>query len=73
MKSAADIQLIASRPIPSLQPNQTSAGSVNATIPATTPAGVYWVIVCADAGNVVSELVETNNCATSANQVTVAP
>jgi subtilase family serine protease len=45
--------------------------SITATIPANTAGGDYYIGVVADATNVVTELIETNNIATSGTKLTV--
>jgi hypothetical protein len=44
----------------------------NYTIPASTPAGSYHLLACADDLGAVSESNETNNCIASAGMVQVA-
>ena len=41
------------------------------TVPTTTIPGKYWMLGCADSGNIERELNEGNNCKVSATQVTV--
>jgi subtilase family serine protease len=57
---AADVAL-GSRAVPALPPSGTSNGTVSLTVPAGTPAALYYIIAVADADDVVAETVETNN------------
>jgi subtilase family serine protease len=57
---AADTML-GSRSVGSLAAGATSSGSTSVTIPASTPAGSYYILAKADADNVVAETGETNN------------
>src|SRR6185436_6954423 len=57
---ASDV-LLGSRAVPALAAGASASGSVTLTIPAGTATGTYYVVGKADAGDVVSELVESNN------------
>ena len=65
---AADL-LLASRAVPALAAGASSAGSVSATLPATTAAGTHWIIAKADGDNALVETDETNNLSTRTLQV----
>lgn len=61
--------LIGSRDVPALDVGATSAGSTTATIPASTPAGNFYVIVRVDADGSVAETSEANNA--TARSITI--
>ena len=65
---ATDILLDASRPVGSLPPNGSSAGTTSVTLPPGI-VGAYYIIAVADAAGAVAEAVETNN--TSARPITI--
>jgi CARDB/Bacterial pre-peptidase C-terminal domain/Bacterial Ig domain len=69
---AGDKLLSGSRSIPALKPKKTSKGSANVKIPLTTAAKKYLLLSCADAGKVVKEKSEKNNCKASAKKISVA-
>jgi len=54
-----------------LKPKKSASLSGTFAIPATVPAGSYYVVACADAGGTVKEKKEQNNCAAGAAKVTV--
>lgn len=54
-----------SRSVSALAVDVSSTGSASPTVPATLALGHYFVIACADAGEVVPEANEQNNCAAS--------
>ena len=57
--------VLGSRTVPGLPPGGVSTGSlISVTIPATTASGTYFIIVRADADNVVTEAGESNNILT---------
>jgi subtilase family serine protease/subtilisin family serine protease len=56
----ADV-VLGSRAVPALGGGVSDTGSVTVTIPAGTATGTYYVFAKADAGDAVSETVETNN------------
>ena len=58
---AGDTLLDGARSVPALDPGVSSVGPTTITIPASTPAGAYYVIAKADADGAVSETTETNN------------
>jgi subtilase family serine protease len=51
-----------SRPVASLKQGQANKGTARLFVPKTAAIGAYSVMACADAGNVVKESNETNNC-----------
>jgi subtilase family serine protease len=57
---AADL-LLGSRSLGLLTAGGSDAGSTTVTIPANTPAGLYYVLAKADAAGIVPETQETNN------------
>jgi len=57
---ASDV-LLGSRAVAPLAPGATDTGSASLTIPAGTPAGLYYVFAKADAGDAVGEVFESNN------------
>jgi hypothetical protein len=71
VKSAEDLLLTASRPVPILVAGASSTATVTLSSPGTTALGSYYVLACADAANVVTEAGETNNCRASATTVQV--
>ena len=70
-KGGGDVLLSGTRSVSSLNAGQSASGNVNVTIPATTPAGTYYVVACADDAGAVTEGDETNNCKGSAGTVVV--
>jgi subtilase family serine protease len=72
VKSTGDALLTGTRSVPSLAAAATSTGTVTATVPATTAAGTYFLLACADDTAQVAETDETNNCRSSATTLQVA-
>jgi subtilase family serine protease len=72
-KSSGDRLLTGGRSVPSLAAGATSSGSATVTVPTTTPAGGYYLLACADAGAVVPETSESDNCRASTTKVGVNP
>jgi cysteine-rich repeat protein len=71
-KSGADPVLAGARGVgPILGGGGTSTGTTAVTIPTAIASGAYYLIACADATNLVSEVDETNNCLASVNTVTI--
>lgn len=67
-----DIALGGQRQVPQgLVSGGSHSGTVNAAIPPTTPPGSYYLAACADAGGLIPENNERNNCRFSATRVTV--
>ncbi|MGH7268702.1 MAG: CARDB domain-containing protein, partial [Candidatus Rokuibacteriota bacterium] len=64
-QDAGDV-LLGSRTVPALAAGATSAGATTVTVPAGTAAGAWYVIAKADAGQLVSETIETNNATVAA-------
>ena len=69
---AADV-LIGSRSVPAIGPGATNAVATSLTIPAQTAAGLYYIIAVADADNVITEPLETNNTRATALRITSGP
>jgi subtilisin family serine protease/subtilase family serine protease len=72
LKNAGDV-LIGSRTIAALGAGTSSTGTATVTIPSSTPTALYYVLACADDGNVLTEADETNNCLASASRISVSP
>jgi subtilase family serine protease len=64
IKSGNDIQL-GLRNVAALGAGSTSSGSASVAVPPNTAAGSYFVLACADTGNLQPESNETNNCRAS--------
>jgi hypothetical protein len=73
VKSANDILLTGSRPVPAVPPGAGHTGTVTAIIPAGTSPNAYYVLTCADAASAVVETNEANNCTASTAKMTVTP
>jgi len=71
LRNSVDKRLTGSRAVPGLAPGEASTGTVSVTIPSTTPAGIYFLLACADDMKVVGESNENNNCRASQTQVEV--
>jgi len=67
----ADIQLFGLRSYVSLAPGAESTGTINVTVPSSTPEASYFFVACADATGLLFEMDETNNCLTSAGKIQV--
>jgi subtilase family serine protease len=70
-KGANDVLLTGTRSVSSLTAGQSSSGNVNATIPVTTPQGLYYLLACADDLNAMTEANDSNNCLASTTRVQV--
>jgi uncharacterized repeat protein (TIGR03803 family) len=70
-KGAGDTPLTPTRAVVALGPGAASSGPATVTVPATTMAGVYRVLACADDLLRVAERDEANNCTASASSVEV--
>lgn len=57
----AEDDIIGERPVPALKARGSDTGSTDVTIPANISAGTYYIIVKADADDILSELNEANN------------
>jgi subtilisin family serine protease/subtilase family serine protease len=64
---------LTTRPIPSLLPNASDTASASLVIPASTTAGLYYIIAKADGNNATAEPQEGNNTRTKTITVTAAP
>ena len=69
LKSAGDTLLTGSRGVPALAAGASHSGTVNVTIPPTTPLNTYFLLACADDLSVVAETNEGNNCIASATAI----
>ena len=65
---ASDL-VLASRTVPALAAGTSDSASTSLTIPAGTPAGIYYLLAVADADNGVPELQEVNNMLSRTVQV----
>ena len=72
-KSTGDRLLTGSVAVDPIVPGgvKTPTGWAPPLIPANTPVGTYYLIVCTDAADDISEESETNNCGTSFTTVNV--
>ena len=70
-KSADNLRLSGSHSVPGLAPGATYTKTESVGIPATTPAGSYYLLVCADDKTAVNEVNEGNNCLASAASIQV--
>ena len=70
---AADVLLSPGRSVPNIAAGGARTGTTAVTIPATTTAGPYFLIIKADGDNTVGESLETNNGLARSIQVTAAP
>jgi pectate lyase/subtilase family serine protease len=73
LRDSADILLAGSRALGTVSPGQTSKGSISVTLPSTVPAGLYYLLACADDTAAVAETNETNNCRASTIPVLIGP
>jgi hypothetical protein len=71
IKDDSDIALKGSRTLKKLKEGKSSNGKTRVTIKKSTPPGEYYLIVCADDTNKVSESNETDNCTASNTTITV--
>lgn len=69
--SANDFALSGDRSVTALGPQAESSGSRSVTLPSVIPAGMYYLIACADATSAIVESDETNNCLGSAGRVNI--
>ena len=70
-KDAADRLLTGSRSTGILAAGASSSGSLNVSIPAGTPAGVYYLLACADDTSFINESSEANNCLASSSTLQI--
>lgn len=72
LRDTGDRLLTGTRVVPTLNPGETSTGSVTVTIPNATTLGTYFLLACADdLAPKVTEINETNNCFASTATVQV--
>ena len=71
LRSGSDPLLKGARAVPALAGAASSAGTTSLSISASTPAGVYYVLACADDQFAVAEGNEGNNCTASQTTLTV--
>jgi subtilase family serine protease len=69
---ASDI-LIGSRDVPALGAGTSSSASTTVTIPPGTAAGLWYIVVKADADGVVPETSESNNTYARSIQISAGP
>ena len=69
--SSGDPALTPMRNVPALAAGARSLGTVTVTIPAGITPGLYYLIACSDATNVIGEAIVTNNCRASIGRVNV--
>ena len=72
-RSTSDILLSGARTVPNLAVSTSNTGSRSVTVPASTGTVRYFLIGCADVGNLVPEFNEFDNCRSSTTQVLVNP
>jgi hypothetical protein len=65
IKDDSDILFKGSRTLKKIKDGKSSNGKTKVTIKRSTPPGAYYLIVCADDTNKVSESNETDNCTAS--------
>jgi subtilase family serine protease len=73
LKNGGDRLLTGYRTVVGLAANVSLPATTLVTIPAATPAGDYFLLVCADDTFLVIESNETNNCLASTAKLTVTP
>jgi len=73
VKSAGDTLLTGSRAVPGLAAGASHTGAVTVTIPAATVPNTYFLVACADDGNIVAEIDDGNNCKASGTTMTITP
>ena len=66
-----DLRLVGDLPVDALTPGALSLGTAHLQVPGGIAAGTYHLIACADDGDRVAEVDETDNCTASARQITV--
>jgi len=70
-KDAADRLLTGSRGTGILAAGASSTGSLNVSIPAGTPSGLYYLLACADDTASINESSESNNCLASSSTIQI--
>ena len=73
LKNGGDRLLTGYRTVAGLAAGMSSPATTSVTIPAATPTGDYFLLVCADDTFLVMERNETNNCRASAAKLKVTP
>jgi trimeric autotransporter adhesin len=73
LKGAGDVLLAGTRAVAALAAGAASAGTRVVTVPATTPAGTYYLLACADDLLAVAESDNNNNCLVSTATVLANP
>jgi len=74
VKSTSDKLLTGTRQVPGLAPGALSTGTASVIVPSSTPAGIFYLLACADDLKAVTEAGEANNCrATDSPLVVGAP
>ena len=68
---AADV-LLASRPVSPLGAGLSENGAASLVIPASTPAGLYYIIAKSDGNDTVPEAIESNNTRAKSISITAA-
>ena len=71
-RDKGDLALAGKRTVPKLKPHRTSSGAAQLQVPATTQAGPYHLLACADVAGRIKEANESNNCRAAARLVEVA-
>jgi hypothetical protein len=71
LKDGSDRLLTGNRSVGILAAGVSSMGSLNVTIPAGTPSGLYFLLGCADDLSLINESDEANNCLVSSTQIQV--
>ena len=69
---ATDV-LLARRAVPSLEAGLSNMGSTVLTVPASTTAGIYYLIARSDGDSAVAEALESNNTRLRTMSIAAAP
>jgi len=70
-RDKGDLALAGRRGVPKLKPRKTSSGGAQLQVPASTQAGSYHLLACADVAGRIKEANESNNCRAAAKLVEV--
>jgi CARDB len=70
-RQSGDDTAIGTARVGKLKPKKSKPVSGTFVVPASVPAGAYYVVVCADSGRAVKERKEANNCKGSTGTVEV--
>ena len=70
-RDKGDLALDGNRAVPKLKPRGKSSGGAQLRVPATTQAGPYHLLACADIAGRIKEANESNNCRAAASLVDV--